>query len=537
MECFHPVPMNRVLILLLLINNLVVAQDAVAPAPDLAPSPTATAPRLNPALPTLFVAGDSTAARGRGGIQQGWRVPFADYFDPEKVNIANRARGGRSSRTFVTEGLWDQMLAEVKAGDIVLIQFGHNDGGPVNGEPASPARTRGSLPGLGEESHEIVHGITKKTEVVRTYGWYMRKMISDVKARGAAPIVLSLTLRNRWEDGRIERGSGRFSQWAFDIAKYAAVPFIDLMNVQADAFDALGEEEVKAFYQQDHTHFNARGADLHAATVVAGLKGLRPSPVAKWLSRRGESVTADKFAWLRLPSAANPRLPSVYLVGDSTVRTGRGDGGQGQWGWGEYLPGYFDLARVNVVNRAVGGTGVRSFIDAGYWAAVAAKLKPGDVVLIQFGHNDNGARAPLKGIGEEVEERENAATKQKGPMHTWGWYLRRYIAEARAKGATPVICSLIPRKIWQDGRIARPRDGHADWARAVAKAEGVAFIDLHERIASRYDQLGAEQVNPFFADERVHTSAAGAAFNAARVVEGLRELKQAPFAAWLRSPE
>ena len=191
-----------------------------------------------------------------------------------------------------------------------------------------------------------------------------------------------------------------------------------------------------------------------------------------------------------------------------------------------YLPGYFDLARVNVVNRAVGGTGVRTFLDAGYWSAVTAKLRPGDVVLIQFGHNDNGSRAPLKGIGEEVEERENATTKQRGPMHTWGWYLRRYVAEARAKGATPVICSLIPRKIWREGKIARTSDSHADWARSVAQAEGAAFIDLHERIAARYDELGPEPVNAFFADERVHTSAAGAAFNAARVVEGLRELPQ-----------
>src|SRR5204862_2619347 len=89
----------------------------------------ATAARLDPALPTLWIAGDSTAARGRGAMQQGWGVPFADYFDPAKINIANRARGGRSSRTFVSEGLWDQLLAGVKRGDTVLLQFGHNDGG------------------------------------------------------------------------------------------------------------------------------------------------------------------------------------------------------------------------------------------------------------------------------------------------------------------------------------------------------------------------------------------------------------------------
>src|SRR5262249_29092040 len=138
------------------------ARDAhkkvAAPAP--APVATNSAPRtgLDPNLPTLFVAGDSTAARGAGEAQQGWAVPFADYFDPAKINIANRARGGRSSRTFITEGLWDHLVAELKPGDIVLIQFGHNDGGAIN----DASRARGSLPGLGEETQEIDNQVTKQ---------------------------------------------------------------------------------------------------------------------------------------------------------------------------------------------------------------------------------------------------------------------------------------------------------------------------------------------------------------------------------------
>ena len=119
-------------------------------------------------------------------------------------------------------------------------------------------------------------------------------------------------------------------------------------------------------------------------------------------------------------------------------------------------------------------------------------------------------------------------------MHTWGWYLRRYISEARAKGATPVVCSLIPRKRWADGKIARAKDSHAEWARAVAQAEGVPFIDLHEIIAQRYDAMGPEKVNPLFADEHTHTSAAGAQFNAECVVAGLRQLPANPLAAYFK---
>jgi lysophospholipase L1-like esterase len=230
-----------------------------APAPDLTNNPAYAAPVRNPALPAIFIAGDSTAARGAGARQQGWGVPFADYFDTAKVTVINRARGGRSSRTFVSEGLWDQMLGQVKAGDIVLIQFGHNDGGAVN----DASRARGSIPGLGEESREIDNLVTKKHEVVRTFGWYMRKMIADTKAKGATPI-----------------------------AKAAVVPFVDLNNQMADKFDALGEERMKALYPQDHTHFNAEGADLHAAAVVSGLKALHPNPVEKYLSAKSVAMEA-----------------------------------------------------------------------------------------------------------------------------------------------------------------------------------------------------------------------------------------------------
>src|SRR5687767_12233877 len=83
-------------------------------------TPTAPSPGLNPKLPTLFVVGDSTARNNANGAQ-GWGDPFAGYFDTTRINVANRAMAGRSSRTFITEGRWDKVLGEMKAGDFVLI--------------------------------------------------------------------------------------------------------------------------------------------------------------------------------------------------------------------------------------------------------------------------------------------------------------------------------------------------------------------------------------------------------------------------------
>lgn len=515
---------------------------AQAPAPDL-PQATASpapppAPR-DPALPTLWVAGDSTAAKGAGDTQQGWAVPFADYFDPAKINVVNSARGGRSSRTFITEGLWDQLLSGVKPGDIVLIQFGHNDGGALNDEPPPPLRARGSIPGLGEETKEIDNVLTKKHEVVHTFGWYMRKMVAEAKARGATPIVLSPTVRDVWRDKWIERGPGHYAAWSAEIAKEADVPFIDVTNMVGDQFDAMGRDKVHALYPRDHTHFDAEAADIFAAAVVSGLKGLHGHPLAKVLSAKGEAVVADTTGWLRLPRPADPSLPSLFLVGDSTVRNGRGDGAGNQLGWGEPVVAYFDPAKINVVNRAVGGTSSRTYASQGHWARVLAMIRPGDFVMIQFGRNDaspvndtSRARGTINGVGSESQEIDNLLTNKHETVYTFGHYIRMYVDEARARGATPIVCSLVPQKIWVDGRIKSEKATYAGWSEQVAEAEGAPFLDLSRLAALRYEALGPTQVDALFGDAHTHTSAAGAEVNAQCVIAALKALKEDPLAKY-----
>lgn len=533
--------MRLPLLLLPLVITSVVAQT---PAPDLAVNPAAQAAPLNPALPTIFIAGDSTAARGKGATQQGWGVPFADYFDPAKVNIANHSRGGRSSRTYFTEGLWNKLLADVKAGDWVLIQLGVNDGGAVNEEPPGsthPLRARGSLPGLGDESQDIVNAVTHQPETVRTYGWYVGKMIADAKARGATPIVLSPTVRNIWWNGKVERGIGRYREWGRELARQTGVPFVDVTRLIADTYQQRGEAAVNPMFRQDHTHPDAVGAELNASLVVAGLKGLRKGPFGALLSAKGEAVEADPIGWLNLPEPADPKLPSIFLIGDSTVRNGRGDGEGGQWGWGDPLADHFNPAKVNIVNRAIGGHTGRTFLTQGHWERVLMLMQPGDVVIMQFGTNDGSAindntraRGSLPGVGEETQEIDNLLTKRHEVVHTNGWYLRKFVRDARAAGATPVICSLVPRKIWREGKIVRSTGSSALWARQVAEQERVAFIDLNELVAARYDTLGEEAVNALFADPHTHTSRAGAELNAAIVAGALRELGGTMFAEWAK---
>ena len=238
-----------------------------------------------------------------------------------------------------------------------------------------------------------------------------------------------------------------------------------------------------------------------------------------------------------LPVPKDPKLPSLILVGDSTVRNGRGDGGQGQWGWGEPLVAFFDPAKINVVNRAIGGRSSKSYISEGEWDKTFEYIKPGDVVLFQWGHNDGGkpdeptrTRSSLPGLGEETVEIDNLILKKHEVVHTYGWYLRKYVEDTKAKGAIPILCSLIPRKIWKDGKVARNGNDYAGWARQVAESQHVGFIDLNNMIADRYDALGEAAVEPLFADPHTHTSLAGAEINAEVVVQGLKRLKVDPVA-------
>lgn len=224
------------------------------------------------AWPTLLIIGDSTVRNGTKG-QQGWGDLLAAHFDSARINVVNRAIGGRSSRTFQTEGRWDRVLAEVKAGDFVLMQFGHND----SGKPDDPARPRGSLRGVGDETREIDHPATGKKEMVRTYGWYLRKYIADTKEKGATLIVLSPVPRNIWkEDGSsVARAANDYGKWAAESAKAGGAFFVDLNEIIAKQYEALGREKVGTLFGGDHTHTNTAGAQINADAVIEGLKALR----------------------------------------------------------------------------------------------------------------------------------------------------------------------------------------------------------------------------------------------------------------------
>ncbi|UOQ70418.1 rhamnogalacturonan acetylesterase [Hymenobacter cellulosilyticus] len=230
-----------------------------------------------------------------------------------------------------------------------------------------------------------------------------------------------------------------------------------------------------------------------------------------------------------LAFAGPPRRPTLFLIGDSTVRNANAP----QMGWGTQLPAFFDSTKIRIDNRAMAGRSTRTFVAEKRWRVVDSLLRPGDFLLLQFGHNEGsppdttkaGRRGVLRGTGEETKELTWPDGRRE-TVHTYGWYLRQFIRQAKAKGATPIVASMIPRNQWQDGRVKRASSDFGGWAREVARQENVAFIDLNELTAAKYDQLGPEAVAKLFAGDHTHTNEAGALLNATSVVEGIRMNKK-----------
>ena len=266
-----------------------------------------------------------------------------------------------------------------------------------------------------------------------------------------------------------------------------------------------------------------------------------PNPMRSLSLFHNLAILIAALAICATPLFAENPLPTLWLIGDSTVNNGSGKGDGGLWGWGAPLAGHFDTTKIAVKNRARGGRSSRTFFTEGLWEKVAAELKAGDFVLMQFGHNDGGpldgpkGRASLKGNGEETQEVAVAGGEKKEVVHSYGWYLRKYITDAKAKGATPIVLSQIPRNMWNDEKVSRASGDYGKWAKEAAAAEGALFIDLNEIVARHYEEVGQEKVKTEFFTEKdhTHTTAAGAKANAAAVAAGIKALPDCPLAEWL----
>lgn len=486
--------------------------------------------------PVLFLVGNSTMRTGTRGNgdngQWGWGYYMADYFDPDKITVENHALGGTSSRTFYNK-LWPDVLAGVKKGDWVIIELGHNDNGPYDS-----GRARASIPGVGEETLDVTIKETGEKETVYTYGGYMRKFVRDVKAKGATPVLFSLTPRNLWVDADstvIVRCDSTYGLWASQVAKKEKVPYVDLNRLSADKYECFGKDKVKTMHYLDRIHTSEYGAMNNAESAAAGI---RMNPKLKKLAAMMLPQEVDTVTG----ATRRDGKPLVFIIGDSTVKNTDKEE-DGMWGWGTLFAEYVDTARIGVENHAKAGRSARTFTDEGRWDKVYRALKPGDFVIIQFGHNDSGdintgkCRAELPGAGAESKVYKMENTGKNKVVYTYGWYLRKFIMDCREKGATPILLSYTPRNKFDAGKIESNASSFGQWTKDVAQSMGVAYIDLNSISGQKLQDIawkqGLGEVDTYFKRDHTHTSLKGARFNAANVAEGIKK-SDSPLKSYLR---
>ena len=233
--------------------------------------------------PVVFFTGDSTVKnedKDKDGMW-GWGAVANTVFDESKISIVNAAMAGRSCRSYLNEGRWEKVYNSLQPGDFVLIQFGHNDISPIE-----KPKYRGAIATAADTCH-VYKMDTGSYEVVYSFGWYLKKFIQDVREKGATPILVSLTPRNEWENGKIERRNDSYGNWYREVVKTTGVEFVDLHNSAADFYDKKCGSKAKAnkYFKRDHTHTSLLGAKTNAQCVAKELRANK-SALATYLKKK-----------------------------------------------------------------------------------------------------------------------------------------------------------------------------------------------------------------------------------------------------------
>ena len=296
--------------LALSVSLALLARGQTAPATAPTPAPA----RLNAALPTLWIIGDSTINNTAGGAL-GWGAPAAigKLFDPAKINVQNKARGGRSARSYYSEKLWDEIKTALKPGDFVLMQFGTNDGGDPK---SATSKGRPDLPGIGEETSTGTASTGGQQETVHTFGWYMDVYVKDTQAKKATPIMLNPVPHNRWDTTstppKVRRGEvNSFDKWSSDVALKENAPYIDLCEISCSRLDKEGQQVASPkYFMADGTHTTPAGALLNAESVVMGIRALKDLKLNDYLSDAGKKLDPADAKTVRAPKPPTTSAPA-----------------------------------------------------------------------------------------------------------------------------------------------------------------------------------------------------------------------------------
>ncbi|KIK66096.1 carbohydrate esterase family 12 protein [Collybiopsis luxurians FD-317 M1] len=210
----------------------------------------------------------------------GWGQFLGQYIS---LPVTNNAVAGTSARSYTTLGLFNTLISEVKSGDFVVIEFGHNDG-------SAGAIDNGDEDAVGDALNltQVVTEANGSTEVIHSFNFYITNAAEALISKGAIPIISSQTPDNIW-DGNVLAPPSRFVAYAQEVAGNTSLVYIDHFDYVAQAYEALGETTVNTFYPVDHLHTSPAGANVVAEAFVRGLL-CSNSALKKFVNSAGQAV-------------------------------------------------------------------------------------------------------------------------------------------------------------------------------------------------------------------------------------------------------
>lgn len=379
------------------------------------------------------------------------------------VDCVNLSKGGASTKTYREEGLWDKAL-QTKP-DYMLIQFGHND----------------------KESKEHL----PRQVSMEQYEANLRRYVDETRAAGIKPVLVTpLTRRYFGSDGKVHSDLLAHADMMKRVADEMKVPLIDLQADSIAYLNGIGEAEGEKLgitkkdadgqTAPDKTHLNWAGSYAFGRIVAVDLGKAVPA-LAHDIRPQAAQLPPEGVKAMKVIEGG---LVRIVLVGDSTVNA--------EGGWGK---GFCNIVTPNVtcINDALNGRSSKSFIDEGAWAKALADK--GDYYLIQFGHNDMKGKGPAR---------------ETDPETTYAANIRRYIRDARAIGAVPVIITSLSRRNYKDGHLVEDLNDYSAAARRVAAEQDVVLVDLNAISTKLLEGMTQEQADQFDAtghqDERAENA-------------------------------
>lgn len=456
----------------------------------------------------IYLAGDSTVkSYGDDNTIGGWGEYLQYYFN-DSVEIHNMAEGGRSSRSFINQGRLSEIMSEIRPGDYLFIQFGHNDGLTTDNARVEhsvmlgEADSNGIYPTIAAvktATPQRIIDFYKDTDYPYssefypyesgTYKWYLSQYVKEARQKGAIPVLITPVCRVFFDsEGKITPHHGENNGYVnavIQVAEEMDCQFVDMFEITKSMYESYGVmvtqglQNVKADGTMDLTHYNKFGSNIVTSKLIEALAA-ENLPLANYTKNSSKYVAKTD----------DLKTANLFVVGDGYSASGTDNEEYAikSEGFGDYLEQYLSK-QITVKNLALDGASAKSYTKTDNYKELFDTVVEGDYVMINFGAED--------GNNKNSDDWLNVYTDPSGSVETQGsfknYIYEYYIKPLVAKKAVPIIITPSNARAYNtDGSVKDTVGLYDDALKELVVDNQLYFVDLTTISKDLYGNMGAE---------------------------------------------